>query len=204
MSKKILAIGGLIGSGKDTIAEYLVNNHQFTKLSFAASLKDAVSAIFGWDRSMLEGDTMESRQWREQVDQWWSNRLNIPHLTPRWVLQYWGTEVCRVGFHEDIWVASLENKILKHEGNIVITDARFANELQVVKTLDGQLIRVERGPRPYWYEHAVRYNTGKIRQPPLDIHASEYSSVGLDYDYYIENNTTKEELFKTTELLINL
>lgn len=202
MSKKILAIGGLIGSGKDTIAEYLVNNHQFTKLSFAASLKDAVSAIFGWDRSMLEGDTMESRQWREQVDQWWSNRLNIPHLTPRWVLQYWGTEVCRVGFHEDIWVASLENKILKHEGNIVITDARFANELQVVKNLDGQLIRVERGDKPEWYYHAVRYNRGLLPEPPQGVHASEYSSVGLDYDYYIENGSTKEELFLTVESIL--
>jgi hypothetical protein len=136
MPNKIISISGFIGSGKDTAAEYLINNHNFTKLSFAGSLKDAIAVVFGWDRVLLEGETLESRQWREQIDPWWAARLNMPHLTPRWILQYWGTEVCRHGFHKDIWVASLENKILKCKGNIVITDARFANELSVVKKLN--------------------------------------------------------------------
>ena len=82
---RIISISGLIGSGKDTIAEYLINNHGFKKDSFAATLKDAVAAMFGWDRAMLEGATPETRALREQVDQWWANRLGIPHLTPRWV-----------------------------------------------------------------------------------------------------------------------
>jgi hypothetical protein len=33
----------------------------------------------------------------------------MPTLTPRWILQYWGTEVCRRAFHDDIWIAALEN-----------------------------------------------------------------------------------------------
>ena len=48
----IIGICGLIGSGKDTAADYLVNFHEFRRLSFAASLKDAVSAIFNWDREL--------------------------------------------------------------------------------------------------------------------------------------------------------
>jgi len=51
----ILGVTGLIGSGKDTIADYLVTTHGFKRVSFAASLKDAVSTVFGWDREMLEG-----------------------------------------------------------------------------------------------------------------------------------------------------
>ena len=50
----ILGVTGLIGSGKDTIADYLVTEHGFKRVSFAASLKDAVAAVFGWDREMLE------------------------------------------------------------------------------------------------------------------------------------------------------
>ena len=111
MADKIIAIAGFIGSGKDTAAEYLINNHNFTKLSFAGALKDCVSVVFGWDRVLLEGETLESRQWREQIDPWWAKRLDMPNLTPRWVLQYWGTEVCRISFHKDIWVAALENKL---------------------------------------------------------------------------------------------
>jgi hypothetical protein len=48
-------------------------------------LKDAVAHVFGWDRTMLEGRTKEAREWREQVDPWWAERLNMPNLTPRWV-----------------------------------------------------------------------------------------------------------------------
>ena len=105
--KIIIGITGLISSGKDTIANYLTTFHGFKKESFANSLKDAVASVFGWDREMLEGTTTSSREWREQVDPWWSARLDIPDLTPRWVLQNWGTEVCRKGFHDDIWIASL-------------------------------------------------------------------------------------------------
>jgi cytidylate kinase len=50
----IIGVCGLIGAGKDTIADYLVNVHGFRRDSFAASLKDAVAAIFGWDRDMIE------------------------------------------------------------------------------------------------------------------------------------------------------
>jgi len=107
----IIGVCGFIGSGKDTVADYLTNFHGFRRESFANSLKDAVSMVFGWDRTMLEGRTKQAREWREQVDPWWANRLNMPNLTPRWILQYWGTEVCRQGFHDDMWIASLENKL---------------------------------------------------------------------------------------------
>lgn len=209
MADQIVAIAGFIGSGKDTAAEYLINNHNFTKLSFASALKDAVSVVFGWDRVLLEGKTSESRFWREQPDKWWAKRLDMPHLTPRWVLQYWGTEVCRVGFHKDIWVAALENKLNKAIGNIVITDARFSNELEAVKNLRGTLIRVERGPRPVWYDNAKSFNkfNDTVNSDILkkhNVHASEYSSVGLDYDYYLDNNGSKEDLFKELNSIVHL
>lgn len=202
--RKIVAISGLISSGKDSAAQYLIANHNFTKLSFAGTLKDVVSIIFGWDRQLVEGETKESRQWREEIDGWWAQRLNIPQLTPRWVLQHWGTEVCRNSFHNDIWVAALENKIHQTSGNIVITDARFINELMTVKNMGGHTIRISRGPNPDWYEHAVKYNRGEVSAPPEGVHASEYSSVGLDFDYYVDNNSTLADLHQRIESVINL
>ena len=138
----IIGICGLIGAGKDTVADYLVNVHEFRRESFANTLKDAVAAIFAWDRTLLEGRTKESREWREQVDSWWANRLSIPNLTPRWVLQHWGTEVLRDHFHDDIWIASLENKLRKTKDNIVISDCRFPHEIQAIKNQDGIVVRV--------------------------------------------------------------
>ena len=77
----IIGVCGFIGSGKDTIADYLTNYHGFRRESFANSLKDCVAQVFGWDRTMLEGRTTQAREWREQVDKWWADRLKIPHLT---------------------------------------------------------------------------------------------------------------------------
>ena len=199
----IIGITGLIGSGKDTAANYLITHHQFKKESFANSLKDAVSHVFGWDRELLEGQSKYSREWREQVDPWWAERLSMPQLTPRWILQYWGTEVCRKAFHDDIWIASLENKLRTSKDDIVISDCRFSNEVKAIKDAGGYTIRIHRGELPEWYQYAVDYNKGpkhvgwslgKNKLDQLKIHASEYSSVGLNYDYEIYNDSSIDEL----------
>lgn len=77
----IIAICGFKGSGKDTMGNILVEKYGYVKLAFASVLKDVISIIFGWDRNLLEGASHESREWREKVDVWWSQRLNIPNLT---------------------------------------------------------------------------------------------------------------------------
>jgi hypothetical protein len=84
----IVGICGFQSSGKDTIAELLINEYGFKKLSFAGALKDVLSVIFGWSREKLEGLTKEDREWREQIDIWWSKTLDMPQLTPRYALQY--------------------------------------------------------------------------------------------------------------------
>lgn len=207
----IIGICGFIGSGKDTIADYLVNIHQFRRESFANTLKDAVSQVFGWDRTMLEGRTKQAREWREQVDPWWAQRLNMPNLTPRLMLQLWGTEVCRRGFHDDIWIASLENKLRNSQDDVVISDCRFPNEIQSIKSQGGKVIRVVRGPEPDWYQDAVNMNAGrtnmswmisKSRIADLGIHASETAWVGTNFDAVIDNNGTMDHLYQQINDLV--
>jgi hypothetical protein len=152
----IIGVCGFIGSGKDTIADYLVNIHQFRRESFANTLKDAVSQVFGWDRQLLEGRTKYSREWRDQIDSWWATRLNMPDLTPRLMLQLWGTEVCRRGFHDDIWIASLENKLRNCQDDVVISDCRFPNEIKAIKAQGGIVVRVIRGSLIETYSEAKR------------------------------------------------
>ena len=204
----IVGITGFIGSGKDTIADYLVTFKGFRKMSFAEPLKDAISAIFGWDRELLEGTTKYSREWRDTVDPWWAERLDIKHLTPRWVLQQWGTEVGRRAFHDDIWIASIENQLRHAKDDIVISDCRFPNELKSIKRIGGLTIRVSRGANPVWHNAAVAYNFGNKDSLSVlqehNVHASEYSSVGLDYDYYVDNGGTVDELHRKIDSIINL
>jgi hypothetical protein len=202
----IIGICGFIGSGKDTIADYLVNFHGFRRESFANTLKDAVSAVFGWDRVLLEGRTKEAREWREQVDPWWAQRLNMPTLTPRWILQYWGTEVCRRSFHDDIWIASLENKLRTSNDNIVISDCRFPNEIASIKRAGGQIAWVQRGQLPDWYGVAFLANSGDAasqeKLKSLKIHASETAWVGTDFDHIIDNGGSISQLYDQLKNLV--
>jgi hypothetical protein len=201
----IIGICGFIGAGKDTIADYLVNIHEFRRESFANTLKDAVAAVFGWDRTLLEGRTKEAREWREQVDPWWAERLGMPELTPRWILQYWGTEVCRKSFHDDIWIAALENKLRNSKDDVVISDCRFPNEIKAIKNAGGIVIRVKRGAEPEWLEAAQHYMSGPstigwaLGKGLLDkhkVHASEYSWVATNFDHVLENDGSMDELYK--------
>ena len=208
----IIGICGFIGSGKDTVADYLTNFHEYRRESFANSLKDAVSMVFGWDRTMLEGRTKQAREWREQKDEWWSNRLGM-EITPRWVLQYWGTEVCRKAFHDDIWIASVENKLRNSKDDIVISDCRFPNEIKSIKEAGGIVVRVVRGPEPEWYDAAVSFNCGpngnatwslsKQKLDRLGIHASETAWVGTDFDFVLYNNSSIDDLYEQIREVID-
>lgn len=195
----IIGIVGLIGSGKDTAADYFCNFHEFRRGSFAGILKDAVSSVFGWDRELLEGRTKESREWREQVDPWWAQRLNMPQLTPRWVLQYWGTEVCRRGFHDDIWIAGLENKLRHTQDNVVISDCRFPNEIQAIRNQGGTIIHIQRGFLPHWYDIAIQANKGSENARRFleqeQIHASETSWIGQVFDHTVDNDLGLDHLY---------
>ena len=201
----IIGVCGFIGSGKDTIADYLVGFHGYRRDSFAGTLKDAVAAVFGWDRELLEGRTPEARAWREQVDAWWAKRLNMPNLTPRWVLQYWGTEVCRRAFHDDIWIAALEARLSRRSDDTVISDVRFPNEIQSIRNAGGRIVWVKRGELPEWYDLAVESNCGRFNHMKTaypDVHVSETAWVGTRFDYEIDNNGTIDELYTNIKNLV--
>ena len=211
----IIGMVGFIGSGKDTAADYLVQTHGFERDSFATSLKDAVSIVFGWPRDMLEGLTPQARHWREQVDAWWSARLNIPNLTPRWILQHWGTDVLRNNFHDDIWIASFENRMRQSQRHVVISDVRFPNEIKAIRRLGGMCIWIQRGVLPEWYQCALRENTTPYDQQwiledhsklmpqkyPL-VHQSEWAWIGQEFDAEVDNNGTMQHLYQQIKNLV--
>jgi hypothetical protein len=113
--------------------------------------------------------------------------LNIPHLTPRWILQHWGTDILRDKFHQDIWLASLERKLLNYPENsrIVITDCRFPNEIDILKRLGAKIIKVER-------DDCKKSSSN---------HSSENSCKEIDFDFVIETNSSLTNL---REKIINL
>ena len=202
----IIGLVGFIGAGKGTVADILVEKHGFIKESFANSVKDAVSVIFGWDRSSLEGDTPESRRWREQPDEFWSNKLG-KEFSPRLALQLMGTEAGRDVFHTNLWVYTVQRRCERNK-NYVIADVRFPNEIKAIREAGGKIIRVKRGTEPTWWGEALATNRVKennlMQQYYPEVHYSEWAWIGEEIDETIENDKSLEELAKRVDLVINV
>lgn len=202
----IIGLSGFISSGKDTVADIIEKKYNFSRESFADSVKDCLSSIFNWDRNLLEGKTTESRVWRDTVDEWWSKRLNIQGFTPRYAMQHFATNICRNYFHDELWIASLENKIASSNKNIIISDVRFINELQSIKRAGGYVIRIKKGNDPSWFDTAVMANYGDQKSKnlleKLNVHVSETEWIGYTFDYIIENNGSLTDLETNISILM--
>ena len=181
----IIGLCGAQGSGKDTVANILITEYGFVKLTFASTLKDVVAILFSWPRDLLEGLTEESRLWRETVDDFWSAKLSISSFTPRKALQMIGTDLFRIHFNNDIWINIIENKIgamLKNNPNtnIVISDCRFANEFTLIKQFpDSHIIMI------------LREKNNSINKL---YHSSETEWVNYNFDAILQNDNSIDDL----------
>jgi hypothetical protein len=169
---QVIGICGNKFHGKDTIADHLVKNYGFAKISFGDPIKNALQQIFHFSDEQLWGNK------KEEKDQYWN-------ITPRETMQYVGTECFRNCFGnmfphigDKIWIMSLQQQleimIKNGQTKIVIPDVRFPNEAELVRKLNGYMIRVV---RPYLMNS--------------DPHASESYINRICVDFEIVNNTLK-------------
>jgi|DEB3_MinimDraft_2_1074329.scaffolds.fasta_scaffold10188_2 hypothetical protein len=197
----IIGLVGFIGAGKGTVRDILVREHGYHGFAFADALKDAVSIIFTWPRGLLEGDSNASRAFRERVDPWWSHKLGY-EVTPRLILQRMGTEACRNGIADNIWVAALEKRIHGYQ-DVVISDCRFPNEVNFIRSVGGKVIRVKRGEDPIWYNDALSTNLVGINiMEDYNVHESEWAWIGQKIDAQIDNEGTLDDLKSNVKLTL--
>jgi hypothetical protein len=181
VNTNIIGITGRKRHGKDTLGDYLVKHHGYTKIGFADALKEACRHIFGFNDDQLYGDL------KEVDDEFWKT-------SPRKVLQYVGTDLFRdqianimPDVKSDIWIKVVENKILQNpDKRYVITDVRFENELEFLKKHNALTIKVQRDTLTN-----------------IDSHVSESYIDQLETKYKILNNGTLEELYQKLDNVIN-
>ena len=200
----IIGISGLAGSGKDTIGKILVEDFGYTRLSLATKVKDVAADLFDWNRQDLEGLDEKSRYWRENfVDP-------VHNITPRKAMQKIGQGLKEV-LDPQLWSNIIKNQIIKKElKNVVITDVRFIDEMNMIRGLGGIIIRVERGVLPQWFldlettydnysnepseRNANLYMLALVAANKQGIDKTEYSFVGPDKPaLIIKNEGTLEE-----------
>ena len=211
----IISISGKIGSGKDTVGsiiqyltessnnityeEWLVNK-EFSRFNpnnwkikkFADNLKDITCMMIGCTREQLEDQEFK----KTVLGPEWDN------MTVREFLQKLGTDAMRNGLHENVWANSLMSDyklnsytrlnvtyIASKLPNWIITDTRFPNELEAVKSKEAITIKVTRN----WGSTENLFNN----------HPSETALDDAEFDYEIINDGTIENLIqKVKQILI--
>ena len=173
----IISITGKIGSGKDTIADIIMQYtpyHDWEIKKFAGKLKVIAEILSGVPKINFEDQEFK----KQDMGPEWG-------MTYRDLLQKLGTEAMRNGLHENVWVNALFSdyhfNIEEDEQmpNWLITDCRFPNELESVKTHKGITIKV-------------------IRDSGNTIGTTHASETALDdytkWDYVVDNNGSFEDL----------
>lgn len=131
--ESIIGISGYARSGKDTLAQYLIERG-YEHRAFAAPLKGMLAALdptLGGSRGRLSAHlTTVGWEGVKQLDE------------ARRLLQRLGTEAGRKHLGEDVWVERLFRT--PSAGRIVISDVRFPNEADAIRERGGIIVRVAR------------------------------------------------------------
>ena len=173
----IIGITGKKGVGKDTLADYLVKEHGFVKLSFAKYLKEFLKIMFDWDDSFYDHNK------KEKIDPEWG-------ISPREMMQFFGTDVLRNQLKDKLdckinknnysyHIKRLNKEIIKlNDKNIVISDVRFQDEIDYLKSKNGIIIKIIRNKNETYYSN----------------HSSENQKLS-NIDHLIENNDSVNRLY---------
>jgi hypothetical protein len=168
MKPTLIAISGLKGAGKSTIARILQDDYKFHRIGFADPLKRMLAAI-GLSHAELYGELKET-----------PHELLVGR-TPRHAMQTLGTEWGRNCIGQDFWTAiwrGIVREELRHNYRVVCDDLRFLNEAVVVKALGGSIWRVHR-PK-------MELNG--------DSHQSELEQSRLPFDLRFSNDGSQGDL----------
>lgn len=178
----IKTFSGLIGSGKDTCCDYLVEHCGFTKLSIAGTLKTFATNLLNVHYPHL-GITEDMMYDRESKEKEYDFEFAGKPFSIRWYLQYLGTEICREAFGPDVWVNMVVNHI-KSNGyeKVCIADVRFPNELETFR-------------KEFGNENVQSFRVTRGTTTSHGGHASESNEFVVDVE--IDNHGTMEELYDT-------
>lgn len=176
----VIGISGYARTGKDTIADYLVENEGYTKISFSTPMKEAMYRL----NPRITVNEIQNTALRIGVDVYGWEGLKERSPDIRGLLQRFGTEVGREMFGEDFWVNYALDSI-PDGTKVVIADVRYPNEADAIKALGGKVFRVERD------------GVG-----PANAHASENALDRYEFDGTLYNQGTVRGLYNDVETQI--
>lgn len=195
----VVGLTGFARSGKDTVADHLVNVYGFEKMSFATPLKNMVRKL---DPIIEGGDYINPPQRMSDLEGLGYTEDQIKAEFPEWrrLLQVLGTDCIRA-IDEDFWLKAMAKEIGKREwdAKIVVPDMRFGNEADMIREgyIPGPGIPITNHP----YE-GVTFSVERHGCEPANGHISDLNVKFISTADTISNNGTLEELYQTVDCLL--
>jgi hypothetical protein len=183
----LIAFSGLKGSGKDTAASVLIKEYGFTKIAFADAVREMALAIDPIVTLEEEWQPLVVTKLSVIVSEYgwdWAKRA-LPEV--RRLLQVIGTEAGRMLLGDNVWVDLLDKRfpdMADPETRYVITDCRFDNEVEFVRSQNGTLV---------WIERLGLFSDG---------HASESTAIRDLATTILHNDETVEELHEDIRFML--
>lgn len=126
----IVVLTGYKGSGKDTVANYLVHKYKYKQLAFADVLKKMASEIYSLDSSYFD-----DRKLKDSIVEKYNE-------TPRTLLKKIANSV-KTNISTSFFTDYVISQINPNE-NTVISDLRFPDEYKKLTEINSVFIRVKR------------------------------------------------------------
>jgi hypothetical protein len=179
-----VALVGAAGSGKDTVAQEMVEQYGYTRVAFADPVRAALLAL----DPLLPQEGLGVLRLSTAVDTlgWEDTKRLYPEV--RYLLQRLGTDAIRsqVPYY---WCDLAERTAVAADGPVVFTDTRFINELRMVESYGGTVVEVQRQ-----------------NNPVLDITAATHTSENEWRSWYprftVRNDGSKADLAAAVDTLM--
>jgi hypothetical protein len=165
--KTMIGLVGKKGSGKDTMADFLVSEYGYHKLAMADPLKKACKILFDFSDEQLN-----DHERKEKIDDRWG-------ISPRQAFQKMGTDLIRKHICDDFWLRRADIEVGHYlEESVVISDIRFPNEAEWVKHHGGILVRIHSPCPPH--KEDTHSSEVLVDDIVVDHELLNDKSVGLD------------------------
>ena len=139
----IVGLRGHRGSGRSTVAAYLMKKHQFERRAFADPLKRAVALMLDMPYHEIDRYKGDEDAWISVVKSMESDGPETQYTTPfaKFLKHY--AEALKEVLGENVWV----DQVLPADGyyagkKIVIPDIHFENETKRIHKLGGFVVKV--------------------------------------------------------------
>jgi len=194
-------ISAQLQSGKDVFGAALAKAAKAVTVALASPVKEVAISMLGMPAAIAYGGEKERRAWKRYC----KDRPACPNEThdactdAREWLQWVGTELGRLQIDENVWVHRLFERAPSYATQtIVVTDARFRNELGLTAAVARENAKLE---------HPYRFVTVRLKRPGMENsleHASEKEQTEIPdsaFNEVVINDGTLQDLASKAQII---